>query len=84
MSLVLEIDGTRMIRDKTPRGHDRDRLMKPINLPLYFFSDGLGQTLLHAVLIVPALLLALFIVRIDVPAPHVLLAFAVSFGSATS
>jgi ABC-2 type transport system permease protein len=35
--------------------------------------------LLHAILIVPALLLSLFIVHIDVPAPGVLLAFATSF-----
>jgi ABC-2 type transport system permease protein len=53
--------------------------MKPINLPLYFFSDGFGQTMLHAMLIVPALALALFIVHIDVPPPLVLIAFAFSF-----
>jgi len=28
--------------------------VQPINLPLYFFSDGFGQTLLHAMLIVSA------------------------------
>lgn len=79
MSLVLEIDGTRIIRDRVREGSIATDLMKPINLPLYFFSDGFGQTLLHAILIVPSLLLALFIVHIDVPPPLVLLAFAVSF-----
>jgi ABC-2 type transport system permease protein len=79
MSLVLEIDGTRAIRDKVREGTIATDLMKPISLPLYFFSDGVGMTLLHAVLIVPALILALTIVRIDVPAPHVLAAFAFSF-----
>jgi ABC-2 type transport system permease protein len=79
MSLVLEIDGTRIIRDRVREGSIATDLMKPINLPLYFFSDGFGQTLLHAVLIVPSLLLALFIVHIDVPSPFVLLAFALSF-----
>jgi ABC-2 type transport system permease protein len=79
MSLVLEIDGTRAIREKIREGTIATDLMKPISLPLYFFSDGVGMTLLHAILIVPALVLSLVIVRIDVPAPHVLAAFALSF-----
>ncbi|GAC1660042.1 MAG: ABC-2 family transporter protein [Candidatus Elarobacter sp.] len=79
MSLVLEIDGTRAIREKIREGTIATDLMKPISLPLYFFSDGVGMTLLHAVLIVPALILSLVIVRIDLPAPPVLAAFALSF-----
>jgi ABC-2 type transport system permease protein len=79
MSLVLEIDGTRMIREKIREGSIATDLMKPISLPLYFFSDGIGQTLLHALLIVPALGVALLLVRVDVPSPAVLLAFAASF-----
>jgi ABC-2 type transport system permease protein len=79
MSLVLEIDGTRAIREKIREGTIATDLMKPISLPLYFFSDGVGMTLLHAILIVPALVLSLAIVRIDVPPPHVLAAFALSF-----
>ncbi len=79
MSLVLEIDGTRTIRDKVREGTIATDLMKPISLPLYFFSDGIGMTLLHAVLIVPALALALLIVRVDVPPPPVLAVFALSF-----
>jgi ABC-2 type transport system permease protein len=78
MSLVLEIDGTRMIRDKLREGGIATDLMKPISLPFYFFSDGVGMTLLHAAMIVPALLLALFIVHIDIPAPGAILAFAAS------
>ena len=80
MSLVLEIDGTRMIREKIREGTIATDLMKPISLPLYFFSDGFGQTVLGALLIVPALLLALLLVRIDVPGPAVLAAFALSLG----
>jgi ABC-2 type transport system permease protein len=79
MSLVLEIDGTRAVRDKVREGTIATDLMKPISLPLYFFSDGVGMTLLHAVLILPALVLSLVIVRIDVPPPPVLAAFAASF-----
>ena len=53
MSLILEVDGTRLIREKIREGTIATDLMKPIALPLYFFSDGVGQTLLHAVLVVP-------------------------------
>ncbi|GAC1571225.1 MAG: ABC-2 family transporter protein [Candidatus Elarobacter sp.] len=79
MSLVLEIDGTRQIRDKVREGTIATDLMKPISLPFFFFADGIGMTLLHALLILPALLLTLFIVRVDVPPAHVLAAFAASF-----
>lgn len=79
MSLVLEIDGTRMIREKIREGTIATDLMKPISLPAYFFSDGFGQTVFHALLIVPALLLALLLVHVDVPGPAVLVAFVVSF-----
>jgi ABC-2 type transport system permease protein len=79
MSLVLEIDGTRAIRDKIREGTIATDLMKPISLPLYFFSDGVGMTLLHATLIVPALIISLLIVHIDVPPPAVMAAFVVSF-----
>jgi ABC-2 type transport system permease protein len=79
MSLVLEIDGTRAIREKVREGTIATDLMKPISLPLYFFSDGIGMTLLHALLIVPALIVSLTLVHIDVPAPPVLAAFGLSF-----
>ena len=79
MSLILELDPTRLIRDRLREGSIATDLMKPISLPLYFFSDGFGQMLLHALLIIPALLLALFIVHIDVPQPAVFAAFALSF-----
>jgi ABC-2 type transport system permease protein len=79
MSLVLEVDGTRAIREKVREGTIATDLIKPISLPAYFFSDGIGATLLQALLIVPSVLLALFIVHIDVPRPTVFLAFLVSF-----
>jgi ABC-2 type transport system permease protein len=82
MSLVLEIDGTRLIREKLREGTIATDLMKPINLPLYFFSDGAGQTLLYGVLVVPALFCALLIVHIDVPPVSTLGAFALSFALA--
>lgn len=78
MSLVLEPDGTRMIRDRVREGSIATDLMKPINLPLFFFSQGLGVTALRALLILPSLALALLFVHIDVPPPSVQLAFAVS------
>jgi ABC-2 type transport system permease protein len=79
MSLILEVDGTRMIREKVREGTIATDLMKPISLPMYFFSDGFGQTLLHAVLVIPSLFFALLLVHIDVPAPATLGAFAVAF-----
>lgn len=80
MSLILEVDGTRMIREKIREGTIATDLMKPISLPLYFFSDGVGQTLLHALLILPCLLFSLLLVHVDVPQPAVLVAFVISFG----
>jgi len=79
MSLILEVDGTRLIREKIREGTIATDLMKPISLPTYFFSDGLGQTLLHALLVVPSLACALLLVHIDVPPPATLAVFALSF-----
>jgi ABC-2 type transport system permease protein len=79
MSLILEVDGTRLIREKIREGTIATDLMKPISVPLYFFSDGLGQTLLHVLLVVPSLLFALLLVHIDVPPPATFAAFLLSF-----
>ncbi len=79
MSLILEVDGTRMIREKVREGTIATDLMKPISLPIYFFSDGIGQTLLHALLVIPSLFFALLLVHIDVPPPATLGAFAIAF-----
>lgn len=79
MSLILEVDGTRLIREKVREGTIATDLMKPISLPLYFFSDGAGQTVLHAILVVPSMLCALLLVHIDVPPPATLAAFAIAF-----
>jgi ABC-2 type transport system permease protein len=78
MSLILEVDGTRLIREKIREGTIATDLMKPISLPLYFFSDGSGQTLLHALLVVPSLLFALLMVHIDVPPLSVFAVFLLS------
>lgn len=79
MSLILEVDGTRLIREKLREGTIATDLMKPISVPLYFFSDGFGQTVLHAVLVIPSLLFALLLVHIDVPQPGVFAVFLLSF-----
>jgi ABC-2 type transport system permease protein len=54
-------------------------LMKPISVPLYFFSDGAGQTMLHALLVIPSLLFALLMVHVDVPSAPVFGVFLLSF-----
>ncbi len=79
MGLVLDIDQTRALHDKLHDGSIATDFMKPISVPLYLFSDGTGEVLFHAVLIIPSLALALFLVHVDVPAPAVFFTFAVSF-----
>ena len=79
MSLILEVDGTRLIRERLRDGSIATDLMKPISVPLYFFSDGFGNTALHAVLVIPSLLFALLLVHIDVPPPATLAVFFLSF-----
>jgi viologen exporter family transport system permease protein len=79
MSLILEVDGTRLIRERIREGTIATDLMKPISVPLYFFSDGLGQTMLHALLVIPSLLCALLLVRIDIPPLATFAAFILSF-----
>ena len=79
MGLVLDIDQTRLLHDKLHDGSIVVDFMKPISVPLYFFSDGTGEVLFHAALIVPSLALAAFIVHIDIPSAAVLAAFALSF-----
>ncbi|HEY8296681.1 MAG TPA: ABC-2 family transporter protein [Candidatus Baltobacteraceae bacterium] len=79
MSLILEVDGTRMIREKLREGTIATDLMKPISVPAYFFADGVGQTGLHALLVIPSLLFALLLVHIDLPSPLAVPAFVLSF-----
>lgn len=79
MGLVMDIDQTRLLHDSLHDGSIATDFMKPIIVPLYFFSDGTGEVLFHAALIVPSLLLALLIVHIDVPSLPVLGVFLVSF-----
>ena len=79
MSLVLEVDGTRVIREKLREGGIAVDLMKPIVVPFAYFSDGVGQTLVHALAIVPSLLISLMLVHIDVPSAATLVVFFFSF-----
>ena len=79
MSLVLEIDGTRAIREKVREGTIATDLMKPISLPVYFFSDGFGTTAFHALMIAPTLAFALLIVHVDIPTPLTFATFVLSF-----
>ena len=79
MSLILEVDGTRLIREKIREGTIATDLMKPIVVPFYFFSDGLGQTGLHAILVIPSILFALMLVHIDVPPAPVFAMFLLTF-----
>jgi len=79
MSLVMDIDQTRLLVSKLEDGSIATDFMKPINVPAYFLSDGSGEVGFHALTIVPSLLLALLIVHIQVPSPLVLGVFFLSF-----
>ncbi len=79
MSLILEVDGTRLIRERIREGTIATDLMKPIIVPFYFFSDGAGQTVLHALLVIPSILFALLLVHVDVPPLPALGMFFVTF-----
>ncbi len=79
MSLVMDIDQTRLLVSKLEDGSIATDFMKPIIVPLYFFSDGTGEVAFHAMTIIPSLLLALLIVHIQVPSPLVLAVFFLSF-----
>jgi len=79
MGLILDIDQTRMLHEKLNDGSIVVDFMKPISVPLYLFSDGTGEVIFHTILLVPALVIALFIVHIDLPSAAVFGAFLLSF-----
>ena len=79
MGIVMDIDQTRALHDHLHDGSIVTDFLKPILVPLYFFADGTGEVLFHAVLLIPATLIALLIFHILVPPPLVLAAFALSF-----
>ena len=79
MSLVMDIDQTRILHDSLHDGSIVLDFTKPMRVPLYFIANGTGEVLFHAVLMIPALGLALFFVHIDVPSFGTLLVFLVSF-----
>src|SRR5260370_9287609 len=79
MGIVMDIDQTRALKDKLHDGTIATDFLKPIIVPFYFFADGTGEVLFHAVLLIPATLIALLIFHILVPPPVVLAASALSF-----
>jgi ABC-2 type transport system permease protein len=79
IGIVMDIDQTRALYDKLHDGSIATDFMKPIIVPLYFFADGTGEVIFHAILILPALAIALLLVHITVPSLGVFLAFLVSF-----
>jgi ABC-2 type transport system permease protein len=78
MGLVLDVDQVSSLYDKLHDGSIVSDFMRPILVPLYFFADGTGEVIFHAVLVLPALALALLIVHIDVPSAATLATFALS------
>ena len=79
MGLIMDIDQTRALHDRLHDGSIATDFMKPISVPLFFFADGTGEVLFHALLILPSLAIALLLVHVDVPSAGVAVAFGTSF-----
>ena len=79
MGLVMDIDQTRSLHERLHDGSIITDFLKPISVPLYYFADGTGEVLFHALLIVPSLALALLVVHVDVPTLGAACAFGLSF-----
>jgi ABC-2 type transport system permease protein len=68
MGLVLDVDQVSSLYEKLHDGSIISDFMRPISVPLYFFADGTGEVIFHALLIV----------HIDVPSAGTVAAFGVS------
>lgn len=79
MGLVMDIDQTRALHERLHDGSIATDFMKPISVPLYYFADGTGEVLFHALLIVPSLALALLVVHVDLPSFAAFAMFALTF-----
>jgi ABC-2 type transport system permease protein len=88
LDLIYGVNGAYVVREKIREGSIAIDMMRPISVPLSVFADTVGQTLFAALQIVPALLIALLLVRIQLPAspaaaaaflPSVVLGFCVNF-----
>ncbi|MDQ2816757.1 MAG: ABC-2 family transporter protein [Candidatus Eremiobacteraeota bacterium] len=58
LDLIYGVNGAYVIRQKIREGSIAIDFMRPISVPLYVFSDTLGQTAFSLVQIVPALVLS--------------------------
>ena len=81
LDIVYGINGAYVVREKIREGTIAIDFMRPISVPLYVFSDTLGQTGFALLQCVPALVLSAFLVHIDGP-PSVLafVAFVAALG----
>jgi len=75
LDIVYGVNGAYVVREKIREGSIAIDFMRPISVPLYVFSDTLGQTGFALFQCVPALVLSAFIVHIQ-PPPSVAAAFA--------
>ena len=76
--LVMDIDQTRALYERLHDGSIATDFLKPVSVPMFYFADGTGEVLFHALLIVPSLALALLVVHIDVPPPETIGVFVLS------
>ncbi|HET9343236.1 MAG TPA: ABC-2 family transporter protein [Candidatus Eremiobacteraceae bacterium] len=79
LDIVYGINGAYVVREKIREGTIAIDFMRPISVPLYVFSDTLGQTGFALIQCVPALALSAFLVHIDgPPSALALVAFVVA------
>ncbi len=79
LDLIYGVNGAYVIREKIREGSIAIDLMRPISVPLYVLADTVGQTSFAALQIVPAVLLSLLLVHLDLPvSPAAAIAFVVS------
>jgi len=76
--LVMDIDQTHALYERLHDGSIASDFLKPISVPFFYFADGTGEVVFHALLILPALALALLVVHIDVPTAATCAVFALS------
>jgi ABC-2 type transport system permease protein len=79
LDLIYGVNGAYIIREKIREGSIAIDLMRPISVPLYVFADTVGQTSFAALQIIPALLLSLLLVHLNLPpSPIAFFAFIAS------
>jgi ABC-2 type transport system permease protein len=81
LDIIYGVNGAYVVREKIREGSIAIDFMRPISVPLYVFSDTLGQTGFALLQCIPALVLSAFMVHVQGPAsPAALFGFIGAVG----